>query len=88
MANGWRSDKYFLLIKAGNQPRIYIADASDGSIVQTLIGHKYGVQACRFSSDSLHLVSCGFPHDGYIHVWNIKTGQRIAGVKISAKVRD
>ncbi|KAG0012011.1 mitogen-activated protein kinase binding protein 1 [Entomortierella chlamydospora] len=49
-------------------------------------GHKFGVQAVQFSPNSKYLVSLGFQHDGYIHVWNWKTGLQIASNKVTTKV--
>ncbi|KAG0309187.1 hypothetical protein BGZ98_004712 [Dissophora globulifera] len=80
-------DGQFLAIgETGHQPRILILEVASQILVAELQGHKFGVQAVHFSPNSRHLVSLGFQHDGYIHVWNWRTGIQIASNRVTTKV--
>ncbi|KAG0199197.1 mitogen-activated protein kinase binding protein 1 [Mortierella sp. NVP41] len=81
------SDGQFLAIgETGHQPRILIWEVASQSLVGELQGHKFGVQAVQFSPNSKFVVSLGFQHDGYIHVWNWRTNTQIASNKVTSKV--
>ncbi|KAG0344914.1 mitogen-activated protein kinase binding protein 1 [Podila humilis] len=80
-------DGQFLAIgEMGHQPRILIWEVNSQTLVGELQGHKFGVQAVQFSPSSKHVVSLGFQHDGYIHVWNWKANLQIASNKVTTKV--
>ncbi|KAG0354384.1 mitogen-activated protein kinase binding protein 1, partial [Gamsiella multidivaricata] len=80
-------DGQFLAIgETGHQPRILIWEVASQMLVGEIQGHKFGVQAVHFSPNSKFLVSLGFQHDGYIHVWNWRTGAQIASNKVTTKV--
>ncbi|KAF9310482.1 hypothetical protein BG003_008514 [Podila horticola] len=80
-------DGQFLAIgEMGHQPRILIWEVSTQTLVGELQGHKFGVQAVQFSPSSKHIVSLGFQHDGYIHVWNWRINLQIASNKVTTKV--
>ncbi|KAF9146978.1 mitogen-activated protein kinase binding protein 1 [Linnemannia schmuckeri] len=80
-------DGQFLAIgETGHQPRILIWEVASQSLVGELQGHKFGVQAVQFSPNSKFVVSLGFQHDGYIHVWNWRTNTQIASNKVTSKV--
>ncbi|KAF9436897.1 hypothetical protein BGZ76_002657 [Entomortierella beljakovae] len=80
-------DGQFLAIgETGHQPRILIWEVASQMLVGELQGHKFGVQAVQFSPNSKYLVSLGFQHDGYLHVWNWRTNVQIASNKITTKV--
>jgi WD40 repeat protein len=72
--------------KAGHQPRILIYDIENTKLEMALTGHKYGILTSQFSLDGQLLVSVGFHHDGYIYVWDWKTGKRLAGCKVLAPI--
>ncbi|CAG8504609.1 8721_t:CDS:10, partial [Scutellospora calospora] len=72
--------------ETGHQPRILIWDVSTKTLVNELKGHKYGVLALVFSPNMKWIVSLGFQHDGYLNVWNLKTGAKVACNKITTKV--
>ncbi|KAF9937144.1 mitogen-activated protein kinase binding protein 1, partial [Modicella reniformis] len=81
------SDGQFLAIgETGHQPRILIFEVATQLLVSELQGHKFGVQAVHFSPNSKLLVSLGFQHDGFIHVWNWRTGLQISSNKVTTKV--
>ncbi|KAG0200926.1 mitogen-activated protein kinase binding protein 1 [Mortierella sp. GBA30] len=78
--------QYLAIGESGHQPRILVWEVASQTLVGEMQGHKFGVQAVKFSPNSKHLVSLGFQHDGYIHVWNWRTGTQIAGNKVTTKV--
>ncbi|CAG8472313.1 28624_t:CDS:10 [Gigaspora margarita] len=77
---------YLAVGETGHQPRILIWDVSTKTLVNELKGHKYGVLALEFSPNMKWIVSLGFQHDGYLNVWNLKTGAKVACNKITTKV--
>ncbi|KAG0381087.1 mitogen-activated protein kinase binding protein 1 [Mortierella sp. AD032] len=80
-------DGQFLAIgETGHQPRILIWEVSSQSLVGELQGHKFGVQAAQFSPNSKFVVSLGFQHDGYIHLWNWRTNTQIASNRVTSRV--
>ncbi|KAI8619044.1 quinon protein alcohol dehydrogenase-like superfamily [Chytriomyces sp. MP71] len=73
--------------EAGHQPRIHIWDHEKSvRIAELANGHKFGVLACAFSPNSKFLVSVGFQHDGFVYIWNVQSGLKVACNRISAKV--
>ncbi|KAG0093476.1 hypothetical protein BGZ93_007858 [Podila epicladia] len=79
-------DGQFLAMgEMGHQPRILIWEVSTQTLVGELQGHKFGIQAVQFSPNSKHIVSLGFQHDGYIHVWNWRNNLQIASNKVTTK---
>ncbi|KAK3832326.1 MAG: quinon protein alcohol dehydrogenase-like superfamily, partial [Linnemannia gamsii] len=79
-------DGQFLAIgETGHQPRILIWEVSSQSLVGELQGHKFGVQAVQFSPNSKFVVSLGFQHDGYIHLWNWRTNTQIASNRVTSR---
>ncbi|KAF9281206.1 hypothetical protein BGZ68_006795 [Mortierella alpina] len=78
--------QYLAVGETGHQPRILIWEVATQTLVGELQGHKFGVQAVQFSPNSKYLVSLGFQHDGYIHVWHWKTGAQIASNRVTTKV--
>ncbi|KAF9953119.1 hypothetical protein BGZ70_000355 [Mortierella alpina] len=78
--------QYLAVGETGHQPRILIWEVATQALVGELQGHKFGVQAVQFSPNSKYLVSLGFQHDGYIHVWHWRTGAQIASNRVTTKV--
>ncbi|KAG9319939.1 hypothetical protein KVV02_003067 [Mortierella alpina] len=78
--------QYLAVGETGHQPRILIWEVATQMLVGELQGHKFGVQAVQFSPNSKYLVSLGFQHDGYIHVWHWRTGAQIASNRVTTKV--
>ncbi|CAB5191887.1 uncharacterized protein OCT59_005327 [Rhizophagus irregularis] len=80
-------DGNFLAVgETGHQPRILIWEVQSRTLINELKGHKYGVLALLFSPNMKYIVSLGFQHDGYLNVWNWKTGAKVACNKITTKV--
>eukprot|EP00842_Homolaphlyctis_polyrhiza_P005354 jgi/Hompol1/581/HPOL_003678-RA len=82
-----RSSETLLAIgETGHHPRLAVWDLDAEAIVAELHGHKYGVACIAFAPDPSYLVSVGHQHDGYIYLWNWKTHQRIAGVRVASRI--
>ncbi|KAF9185637.1 mitogen-activated protein kinase binding protein 1 [Haplosporangium sp. Z 767] len=78
--------QYLAVGEMGHQPKILIWEVATQMLVGELQGHTFGVQAVQFSPNSKYLVSLGFQHDGFLHVWNWVTNTQIASNKVSSKV--
>ncbi|KAI8359604.1 hypothetical protein B0O80DRAFT_440656 [Mortierella sp. GBAus27b] len=78
--------QYLAVGETGHQPRIFIIEVATQLLVTELLGHSFGVQAVYFSPNSKILVSLGFQHDGFIYVWNWKTGVQLSSNKVTTKV--
>ncbi|CAG8514111.1 17328_t:CDS:10 [Acaulospora morrowiae] len=77
---------YLAVGETGHQPRILVWDVQARTLISELKGHKFGVLALRFSPNMKWIVSLGFQHDGYLNVWNWKSGTKVACNKITTKV--
>ncbi|CAA6656445.1 unnamed protein product [Spirodela intermedia] len=78
--------------ESGQAPAILLWDFSTGSLLSELKGHQYGVQSIDFSADVLFLldlfprktlVSLGLHNDGFICLWDWKSGKLSAKIKAS-----
>ncbi|KAL5983258.1 hypothetical protein ACLOJK_017342 [Asimina triloba] len=69
--------------ESGHQPAVLIWDHSDQSLLAELKGHRYGVSCIDFSPDGKHLVSVGFLNDGYICLWDWRSGRLLSKLKES-----
>ena len=70
----------------GHLPRILIWEISSQNLVSEFSGHKFGVFALIFSPNNKYLISLGFQHDGYLCVWDWRSGEKLASNKLIAKV--
>nr|CAG8559660.1 314_t:CDS:10 [Entrophospora candida] len=77
---------YLAVGESGHQPRILIWEVQTKTLINELKGHKFGVLALSFSPNMKFIVSLGFQHDGYLNLWNWKTGVKIACNKVTTKV--
>jgi WD40 repeat protein len=73
--------------QSGHQPSITVWDLTTQQAVADFKGHKFGVSCLAFSPNMKHLASVGFQHDGYLTLWDWKTGSQVGGNKIATKVR-
>ncbi|CAA7392022.1 unnamed protein product [Spirodela intermedia] len=69
--------------ESGQAPAILLWDFSTGSLLSELKGHQYGVQSIDFSADGKTLVSLGLHNDGFICLWDWKSGKLSAKIKAS-----
>ncbi|XP_077223117.1 transducin/WD40 repeat-like superfamily protein isoform X3 [Tasmannia lanceolata] len=69
--------------EAGHQPEILVWDYSSRTLLAELKGHRYGVACIDFSPDGKHLISVGFPHDGYLCLWDWRNGRLVTKHKAS-----
>ncbi|KAA8518995.1 hypothetical protein F0562_016231 [Nyssa sinensis] len=67
--------------ESGHQPAVLIWDAATLAVISELKGHQYGVSCIGFSPDGRRLVSVGFPRDGYICLWDRRSGILFTKVK-------
>ncbi|KAG2173149.1 hypothetical protein INT43_004522 [Umbelopsis isabellina] len=81
------SDGNFLAAgEVGHQPRIFVWNVKQQSLVCVLKGHKFGIVSVAFSSNMRHLASVGFQHDGYLNVWNWRKGIKVASNRVTSRV--
>jgi WD40 repeat protein len=74
------------IIQVGHQPRIFVWNVKQETLVCVLKGHKFGIVSVAFSSDMRHLASVGFQHDGYLNVWNWRKGTKVASNRVTSRV--
>ena len=78
-------------LKMGNKPAIIVWELGaecSGRPVAQLRGHQFGIAAVAFAPDSKHIVSAGFQQDGFLHLWEWRSGKSIASTKVATKVRN
>lgn len=81
--------RHLITGECGHQPSVRVWDARTGSqLVEFENGHKYGVTCVAFSPSSPnYCVSIGSQHDMVVNVWDWKSGVKVAGNKVSARVK-
>ncbi|XP_024965743.1 mitogen-activated protein kinase-binding protein 1 [Cynara cardunculus var. scolymus] len=67
--------------ESGHQPAIVVWSSATLASVSELKGHRYGVACMAFSPDGKHLVSVGFPQDGYLCLWDWRSGRLVKKLK-------
>ncbi|KAI3771297.1 hypothetical protein L6452_02459 [Arctium lappa] len=72
---------YIAAGESGQQPAIVVWSSATLSSVSELKGHRYGVACMDFSPDGKHLVSVGFPQDGYLCLWDWRSGRLVKKLK-------
>ena len=72
--------------EVGHDPRILIWDTGTGYLVNEMKAHKFGVLSLCFSPNGKYLASIGHHHDGFLYIWNWKSGMKLASNKVSTKV--
>eukprot|EP00727_Mastigamoeba_balamuthi_P001965 m51a1_g11766 hypothetical protein (1243) ;mRNA; r:231681-236319 len=66
---------------------VLVWDAATGQLAATLVGaHRAGVACVAFSPNGKFIVSVGFHADGFVKVWDWRSGQAIAAAKTGAHV--
>eukprot|EP00698_Gefionella_okellyi_P013762 TRINITY_DN3787_c0_g1_i1.p1 TRINITY_DN3787_c0_g1~~TRINITY_DN3787_c0_g1_i1.p1 ORF type:complete len:1290 (-),score=231.05 TRINITY_DN3787_c0_g1_i1:3642-7487(-) len=78
--------KYVAAGESGHQPLAIVWDVHTGLVISTLQGHKIGLQAVQFSPNMKHLVTIGHKNDGFIRVWDWKSGISNLSAKVSTKI--
>ncbi|KAG0610533.1 hypothetical protein M758_7G073100 [Ceratodon purpureus] len=66
--------KYIAAGESGHQPAVVVWEVATRTSIVDLKSHKYGVSSVQFSPNGKHLVSLGLPHDGYMCLWDWKSG--------------
>ncbi|KAJ9548772.1 hypothetical protein OSB04_021315, partial [Centaurea solstitialis] len=72
---------YIAAGESGHQPAIVVWSSATLASVSELKGHQYGVACMAFSPDGKHLVSVGFPQDGYLCLWDWRSGRLVKKLK-------
>ncbi|KAF6153474.1 hypothetical protein GIB67_027341 [Kingdonia uniflora] len=70
--------------ESGHQPAVLVWDYSSRTLLCELKVHQFGVTCISFSPDGKHLVSVGYPHDGYICLWDWRSGSLFTKLKSSS----
>ncbi|PIA54412.1 hypothetical protein AQUCO_00900752v1, partial [Aquilegia coerulea] len=70
--------------ESGHKPAVLVWDYSTRTLLAELKVHRYGVACIAFSPDGKHLISVGFPHDGYLCLWDWRNGGLVTKVKSSS----
>ncbi|KAK9168222.1 hypothetical protein Syun_000362 [Stephania yunnanensis] len=65
----------------GHQPAVLVWDCASRVLISELKVHQYGVACIAFSPDGKHLVSVGYPHDGYLCLWDWRSGKLVTKFK-------
>lgn len=67
--------------ESGHQPAVLVWNCASMALLSELKGHQYGVTCTDFSPDGKYLVSVGFPQEGYICLWDWRSGVLVTKVK-------
>lgn len=78
--------KFIAAGESGHKPAVIIWDSLTGSCFAELKAHKYGVSCVEFSPNGKHLVSVGFPQDGFLCLWDWRNGTLVAKTRITTAV--
>ncbi|KAL8517354.1 hypothetical protein ACS0TY_015553 [Phlomoides rotata] len=70
--------------ESGHQPAVLVWDCTTLTFICELKCHSYGVACMSVSADGKYLVSAGFPHDGYICLWDWQNKLLAAKVKAAS----
>ncbi|KAH9324663.1 hypothetical protein KI387_004841, partial [Taxus chinensis] len=81
VAYSHRSGKFIAAGESGHRPAVIIWDSSNGSCIAELKAHKHGVSCLEFSPNGKHLVSVGFPHDGFLCLWDWRSGTLVSKIR-------
>ncbi|GLJ41959.1 hypothetical protein SUGI_0868700 [Cryptomeria japonica] len=78
--------KFIAAGESGYQPAVIIWDSSTGSCIADLKAHKYGVSCVEFSPNGKHLLSVGFPHDGFLCLWDWRSETLVSKIRATTAV--
>ncbi|XP_009624315.1 uncharacterized protein [Nicotiana tomentosiformis] len=67
--------------ESGPHPAVVIWEAASLALTCELKAHQHGVACIAFSPDGQHLASVGYPHDGYICLWDFQSQTLITKCK-------
>lgn len=66
--------KFIAAGESGHQPAVLVWEVATLTCIVEMKTHKYGVSCVQFSPNGKHLISLGLPHDGYMCLWDWKSG--------------
>ena len=67
------------MLSGGDDNRVILWDAEQGTILRTLDGHTAGVTAVAFSPDALRAITGS--RDNSVKVWELKVGKELLTLK-------
>ncbi|KAK9070797.1 hypothetical protein SSX86_011199 [Deinandra increscens subsp. villosa] len=79
---------YIAAGESGHQPAIIVWSSATLASISELKGHRYGVACTAFSPDGKHLVSVGTPQDGYLCLWDWRSGTLVKKLKTCSPFSD
>nr|GEU51936.1 hypothetical protein [Tanacetum cinerariifolium] len=79
---------YIAAGESGHQPAVIVWNSATLASVSALKGHRYGVACIAFSPDGKHLVSIGTPQDGFLCLWDWRSGVLVKKVKACSSLSD
>ncbi|PWA57066.1 hypothetical protein CTI12_AA376850 [Artemisia annua] len=79
---------YIAAGESGHQPAVIVWNSATLASVSELKGHRYGVACTAFSPDGKHLVSIGTPQDGFLCLWDWRSGILVKKVKACSSLSD
>ena len=78
--------KLIILGESGHQPRILMYDVETQAWLNPLLGHKAEIMSAQFSPDMKYVVSIGCHLDGFLYIWDWRTGLKLFGSKLTSRV--
>ncbi|XP_022034051.1 WD repeat-containing protein 62 isoform X2 [Helianthus annuus] len=79
---------YIAAGESGKQSAVIVWSSASLASISELNGHRYGVACTAFSPDGKHLVSVGTPQDGYLCLWDWRSGTLIKKLKTCSPFSD
>ncbi|EFJ35066.1 hypothetical protein SELMODRAFT_404876 [Selaginella moellendorffii] len=83
VAYSYHGGKLVAAGESGHQPAVIIWDSISGQCMIELKTHKIGISCVEFSPNGRHIVSVGVPHDGFLCLWEWRSGTLLSKTRTS-----